>query len=311
MKMAASDITSAIWNVFPNQRKARMRYEQFRRVFLELLRNPLTLIGMIIVATYILVALLAPVLAPASGGDPYQMPRNFEALRQPPLTEGYLLGTTETGGDLLYGIIWGSRLTIAISLTVVISTTIIGVVFGGIAGYVGGWVDEVIMRTVDALIAIPALVWAIAVVTALGPSITNIIIGLSTMLWGTYARIMRGEVIHVKNEDYVEAARVVGDSHTSVFLKEVIPNAIPPIFVQSTLYFGKVVLIASSVSFIGLAPPGLVEWGVLVSQGQQGLLAGRWWGSLFPGFAIFLWAFGWNVIGDGLRDVLDPRSQTK
>lgn len=309
--MSASDITSAIWNVFPNERRARMRFERFRGVVLGLLENPLTLLGMVIVAAYLVMALLAPIIEPSTGGNPYQMPRDFAAARQPPMTDGYLFGTTETGGDLLYGIIWGSRLTIYISLSVVVSTTVIGCIIGGVAGYVGGWVDEVIMRFVDAMISIPALVWAIAFVTALGPSITNIVIGLSTMLWGTYARIMRGEVIHVKNEAYVEAAHVVGESHTQVFLKEIVPNAIPPIFVQSTLYFGKVVLIAASVSFIGLAPPGIVEWGVLVSQGQQGLIAGRWWGSFFPGLAIFFWAFGWNVIGDGLRDVLDPRSQAE
>lgn len=309
--MAASDITSAIWNVFPNERKARMRYERARSVFLRLLENPLTLMGLVIISVYFLVALLAPVLEPSTGGNPYQMPRDFAAVRTPPLTDGYLLGTTDRGGNLLYGIVWGSRMTIGISMSVVLSTTIIGCLLGGIAGYVGGWVDEVIMRLVDAMISIPALVWAIAVVTALGPSVTHIIIGLSSMLWGTYARIMRGEVIHVKNEEYVEAARVVGDGHAQVFLKEVLPNAIPPIFVQSTLYFGKVVLIAASVSFIGLAPPGIVEWGVLVSQGQQGLIAGRWWTSFFPGLAIFFWAFGWNVIGDGLRDVLDPRSQVE
>lgn len=309
--MASSDIPSSVWNVFPNERKARMRYQRFRSVFLRLLENPLTLIGMVIVAVYLLVALLAPLIEPASGVDPYQMPREVTAARTPPLTDGYLLGTNDRGGDILYGIIWGSRLTIAISLVIVITTTVVGCIVGGIAGFVGGWVDEVIMRVVDALISIPALVWAIAIVTALGPSITNIIIALSTMLWGTYARIMRGEVIHVKNEEYVQAARVVGDSNTQVFLKEVLPNALPPIFVQSTLYFGKVVLIAASLSFIGLAAPGIVEWGVLVAEGQQGLIAGRWWTSFFPGLAIFLWAFGWNVIGDGLRDVLDPRSQAE
>ncbi|MFC7232334.1 ABC transporter permease [Saliphagus sp. GCM10025308] len=308
--MSSSDIPSSVWNIFPNEHKARMRYRRFRSVFLRLLENPLTLIGMVIVVAYILIAILAPLIEPAAGADPYQMPRDSSAVRTPPLTDGYVLGADDRGGDILYGIIWGSRLTIAISLSIVISTTIVGCLVGGIAGFVGGWVDEIIMRFVDALIAIPALVWAIAIVTALGPSITHVIIALSTMLWGTYARIMRGEVIHVKNEEYVQAARVVGDSNTQVFLKEVLPNAIPPIFVQSTLYFGKVVLIAASLSFIGLATPGIVEWGVLVSEGQQGLISGRWWTSFFPGFAIFLWAFGWNVIGDGLRDVLDPRSRT-
>lgn len=308
--MSSRDLTGAIWNVFPNERRLRRRWNRTRGVLIDLLENPLTLTGMTIIAVYFLVAVLAPVIQPATG-DPYQMPRNIAAMHTPPMTDGYLLGTTDRGGDLLYGIVWGSRMTIWISMSVVLSTTLVGTILGGIAGFVGGYVDEIIMRLVDSMIAIPALVWAIAVVAALGPSITHIIIGLSTMLWGTYARIMRGEVIHVKNEEYVEAARVVGDSELRIFVKEVIPNAIPPIFVQSTLYFGKVVLIAASVSFIGLAPVGIAEWGVLVSMGQDGLLAGRWWSSFFPGLAIFFWAFGWNVIGDGLRDVLDPRSRAE
>jgi len=309
--MAASDIPTTLRNVLPNRRKTRMRFQRLQSVFSEMIDNPLTLIGMVIVVLFVLMVIFAPVLAPPNGQDPYQMPRDYSALKMPPGAPGHPLGTTESGGDVLYGIVWGARLSIAISLGVVISTTIFGTLMGGIAGYVGGYVDEVIMRLTDAMISIPALVWAIAVVAALGPSYTNVGIGLATMLWGTYARIIRSEVIHVKNEEYVDAARIAGEGNASVFLREVIPNAIPPIFVQSTLYFGKVVLIAASVSFIGLAPRGLAEWGVLVSQGQEGLLAGRWWASLIPGAAIFLWAFAWNMIGDGLRDVLDPRSQAE
>ena len=307
--MAASDINAVVRYITPNSRKLKMRYRRLRSVIRALLEDPLAFIGIMIVVGFILMAIFAPILAPPQGNQsPYQMPRDFDALRQPPGTPGHPLGTTVSGGDILYGIIWGSRYTIAISLTVVLSTSVVGTLLGGIAGYVGGWVDDVIMRLVDSMIAIPALVWTIAVVAALGPSITNIIIGLSTMLWGTYARIMRGEVIHVKNEEYVQAAEVVGESHPLIFLREVAPNAVPPIFVQSTLYFGRVVLTAASVSFIGLAPLGLAEWGVLISQGQQGLIAGRWWPSFFPGLAIFLWAMGWNVIGDRLRDVLDPHT---
>lgn len=307
--MAASNLDSVVRIFVPNRRKLRMRYRRLRAVLAALLEDPLAFVGILLVVGFLLMAAFAPVLAPPSETQsPYQMPRDWDNLRAPPGTAGHPLGTTATGGDILYGIIWGSRFTLAISLTVVLSTAAFGTLLGGIAGYIGGWVDDLIMRTVDAMIAIPALVWTIAVVVALGPSITNIIIGLSTMLWGTYARIMRGEVIHVKNEEYVQAARVVGEGHPFIFLREITPNAVPPIFVQSTLYFGKVVLIAASVSFIGLAPLGLAEWGVLISQGQNGLLAGRWWASFFPGLAIFLWAMGWNVIGDRLRDVLDPHT---
>jgi len=310
--MAASDINAVVRNAMPNRRRMKMRYQRLRGVLGALLEDPLAFIGIVLVVGFLLMAALAPVLAPPAGNSsPYQMQRDYDNLRAPPGTAGHVLGTTNTGGDIYHGIIWGSRFTLAISLIVVLSTSVFGTLMGGIAGYVGGWVDDLIMRLVDAMIAIPALVWTIAVVAALGPSITNIIIGLSTMLWGTYARIMRGEVIHVKNEEYVQAAQIVGDGHPFIFLREVAPNAVPPIFVQSTLYFGKVVLIAASVSFIGLAPLGLAEWGVMIAQGQQGLLAGRWWGSFFPGLAIFLWAMGWNVIGDRLRDVLDPHTDVQ
>ena len=297
--------------VLPNRRALAVRWDRTKDLLRQLLDNPLTLIGTILVLGFIVLALLTPYIMPAAGANPYQMPRDWAAARAPPGSVGHPLGTTNTGGDVLYGILWGSRLSIAMSLSVVVSTTLIGVVLGGIAGHVGGRIDEAIMRLTDAMISLPALIWAIAVVSALGNSYINVAIALISMLWGTYARIIRGEVIHVKNEDYVDAARVTGVTEVSVFVREVLPNAIPPIFVQSTLYFGRVVLIASSIAFIGLAESGLTEWGRIIAMGQNGLLAGRWWTSVFPGIAIFLWAFGWNMIGDGLRDLLDPRSRAE
>ncbi|MFC7232327.1 ABC transporter permease [Saliphagus sp. GCM10025308] len=202
-------------------------------------------------------------------------------------------------------------MTIGISLGVTVVSVAIGVTVGSLAGFVGGWVDEVCMRIVDGLIAIPATVMAIAIVTALGASYFNIGLALSIMLWGTYARILRGEIIHVKNEEYVDAARVTGVSRIRILVKEVLPNSIHPIFVQATLELGSVAIIASGLAFIGLAESGLAEWGRLTAQGQQDLIMGVWWTSLIPGAAIFLWAFGWNMIGDGLRDVLDPRMQNE
>ena len=273
----------------------------------EFLANPLTLLGVLIVLFFVALALAAPEIAPPPGDQPYQMPRDWANRLVPPGSPAHPLGTSRTGGDIFYGIVWGSRLSIAISLSVVTVSVLIGVTVGTLAGFFGGWVDELLMRTVDGLIALPATVLALAIVTALGPSYVNIGIALSTMLWGTYARIIRGEVIHVKNEEYVDAARVIGQPRHAIITRHVLPNAIQPIFVQATLEIGAIVIIASGLAFIGLAEPGLAEWGRLTAQGQQDLIRGKWWPSLVPGLAIFLWAFGWNMIGDGLRDVLDPR----
>lgn len=302
-----STVTTTDW--LPDKRRLAARWSRVKGVVDDVLSNPLSLIGVILVFAIVAMALSAPYTMPAPDPtSPYQMPRDWGMAEKPPLTEGHLLGTTARGGDVLYGIVWGARLSIGLSAGVVIATALIGTVVGGIAGFLGGWVDDVVMRTVDSLIALPPLIFALAMVVALGPGYKNIAIALTLMLWGSYARIIRGEVIHVKNEAYVDAARVTGVSELSLFFKEVLPNAIPPIFVQSTLYFGRVVLIGASLAFIGLAQSGIVGWGVMISLGQQGLLAGRWWTSTFPGLAIFMWAFGWNMIGDGLRDVLDPRS---
>ena len=287
-------------------RALQRRWERTQVLARELVANPLTAVGLAIIGAFLAVAILAPEIAPPPGNQPYQMPRIWETQLAPPLTPKHPLGSTRNGGDILYGIVWGSRLSIGISLGVVTTTVLIGTTAGTIAGYVGGAVDEVIMRLVDGLIAIPATVLALAIVIALGPSYLNIGIALSIALWGTYARIIRGEVIHVKNEGYVDAARVTGVSKVGVVTKEVIPNAIQPIFIQATLEMGSVVIIASGLAFIGLAEPGLAEWGRLTAQGQQDLLRGAWWTSMIPGSAIFLWAFAWNMVGDGLRDVLDP-----
>lgn len=304
-------ILSVIQDRSIDWRAMRRRYDRFQKVSGEMISNPLTAIGLAIVGAFLAMAILAPEIAPPPGpGDqPYQMPRVWDTRLAPPLSENNLLGSTRNGGDVFYGIVWGSRLSIAISVGVVTATVLIGVTVGTVAGFFGGAIDEVLMRFVDGLIAIPAIVLALALVVALGPSYFNIGVALSLALWGTYARIIRAEVIHVKNERYVDAARVTGVSRFGVITKEVLPNAIQPIFIQATLEMGSIVIIASGLAFIGLAEPGLAEWGRLTAQGQTDLLAGAWWTSMIPGSAIFLWAFAWNMIGDGLRDVLDPERQ--
>jgi peptide/nickel transport system permease protein len=194
-------------------------------------------------------------------------------------------------------------------LIVVGVTMTVGTIVGSLAGFIGGKLDEMLMRAVDVLLAIPELIFALAIAAVLGPSFGNIIFALSVVFWVKYARIIRGQIIHVKQNEYVDAARITGDSKLNIFRKDVLPNSITPVIVQATLDMGGIVLTAATLSFIGLAEAGLAEWGVLVSDGQAGISAGKWWASTFPGLMVFLWALAFNLVGDGMRDVLDPRTE--
>lgn len=289
----------------------RTRTRRFTEIAREVLRNPTTLMGLILIVTMIGMAVFAPVLIEANTPDPYQMPRDWGALNEPPGTPGHLLGTTQQGGDVLYGVIWGARTSLRLSLIVVSITVVIGLIMGSLAGFLGGRVDEILMRVVDIFLSIPELIFALAIAAVLGPSFGNIILALAAVFWVKYARIIRGQVIHVKQNEYVDAARVIGDSKLRIYMKDVLPNSVTPVVVQATLDMGNVVLIGATLSFIGLAEAGLAEWGVLVSQGQAGISAGRWWASTFPGLMVFLWALAFNLVGDGLRDILDPRTEAK
>lgn len=284
---------------------------RFSEVSREVLRNPTTLLGLVMIVAMIGMAVFAPLLVEPNTPDAYQMPRDWGALNEPPGTPGHLLGTTQQGGDILYGVIWGARTSLRLSLIVVSITVVIGLVVGSFAGFLGGRIDEILMRIVDVFLSIPELIFALAIAAVLGPSFGNIILALAAVFWVKYARIIRGQVIHIKQNDYVDAARVIGDSKLRIYTKDVLPNSITPVVVQATLDMGNVVLIGATLSFIGLAEAGLAEWGVLVSQGQAGISAGRWWASTFPGLMVFLWALAFNLVGDGLRDILDPRTETR
>lgn len=288
---------------------ARVRLRRAGELVGSALSNPTTVIGLVIIVLLIGMALFAPLLVAANTPDSSQMPRDWGAIAAPPGSPDHLLGTTNTGGDVLYGVVWGSRTSLRLSLLVVGITVTVGVIVGSVAGFAGGRVDEILMRLVDVFLSIPELIFALAIAAVLGPSFRNIILALAIVFWVKYARIMRGQVITVKQNDYVEAARVIGDSRPRIFLRDILPNSITPVVVQATLDMGNIVLIGATLSFIGLAEAGLAEWGVLVSEGQAGISAGRWWASTFPGLMVFLWALGFNLVGDGLRDVLDPRTE--
>ncbi|HUO46179.1 MAG TPA: ABC transporter permease, partial [Acidimicrobiia bacterium] len=224
-------------------------------------------------------------------------------------TPGHPLGTTSTGGDVWYGVVWGSRTSLQLSVIVVGVTVTVGIIMGSLAGFIGGKIDEILMRIVDVLLAIPELIFALAIAAVLGPSFGNIIFALAVVFWVKYARIIRGQIIHIKQNEYVDAARAIGDSELRIYLKDIFPNSITPVVVQATMDMGHIVLVGATLSFIGLAEAGLAEWGVLVSDGQAGISSGRWWASTFPGAMVFLWALAFNLFGDGLRDVLDPRTE--
>jgi peptide/nickel transport system permease protein len=273
------------------------------------LRKPTTAAGVIIILLLVGMAVFAPWITDANEPDPYQMPRDWALTDAPPGTPGHILGTTSDGGDVFYGIVWGARLSVQLSVTVVLISVVIGVIVGSLAAVVGGKVDEFLMRIVDVFMSVPELIFPLAIAAVLGPSFGNIIIALSLVLWAKYARLIRAQILRVREASYVEAASAIGDSRFRIYRRDILPNSITPITVQATLEMGHVVLLGATLSFIGLAEAGLAEWGVLVSEGQRGIAAGRWWAATFPGLMIFLWALAFNLVGDGLRDALDPRTK--
>jgi len=268
-------------------------------------------VGAILIVLMLGMAIFAPLIIPANERGAYQMPRDLSAVAVPPGTPGHLLGTTRLGGDVLYGIVWGSRLSLQLSLYVVGGAVLIGLIVGTTAGLAGGRVDAFLMRVVDVFLSIPELIFPLAIASILGPSFINIVVALAVIMWARYARIIRSQILLVREEDYVDAARAIGDSKFGIIRSDILPNSFTPVAVQATLDMGHAVLFGATLAFIGLAVAGQAEWGTLVSQGQADIIAGRWWTSTFPGLMVFLWALSFNLVGDGLRDALDPRTERR
>jgi peptide/nickel transport system permease protein len=270
-----------------------------------------TRVGAIIIFVLIGMAIFAPLLVPENPRGAYQMPRDLSAVAVPPGTEGHPLGTTRLGGDVLYGVVWGARLSLLLSLYVVAGAVFIGLIVGCTAGIIGGKVDAFLMRVVDVFLSIPALIFPLAIAAVLGPSFINIVVALAVIMWARYARIIRSQILQVREEDYVDAARAIGDSKFGIIRRDILPNSITPVAVQATLDMGHALLLGATLAFIGLSVAGQAEWGTLVSEGQADIVAGRWWTSTIPGLMVFLWALSFNLVGDGLRDVLDPRTELR
>ncbi len=279
-------------------------------------RNPLSLLGLCIVVAFVLVAALAPLIAPPAAGarDPYMMPHEGYSPDPRPPRPGHPFGTTEQAFDIYYGIVWGARTAFRVGVAVVATSVVIGITVGGISGFYGGRVDETLMRIVDVFLAFPGLILAVVIVAVLGPGLVKVMIALALVSWPSYARLLRGEVLSVRERDFVDAARSVGASDLKILGRHVLPNSIYPVLVVSTLDMGSIVVWAAALSFLGLgAPVGYSDWGQIISLSRSWILgsAGNalafWYTVVFPGAALFLFTLGWNLLGDAFRDILDPR----
>lgn len=285
-----------------------------KRIWTRILHNKASLVGFVLILFFAGVALFAPVLAPAQSADPYQLPQSsYEITPQPPSAEHWF-GTTEQQYDLYYGVIWGARLAFKIGITVTLFAFLIGLLLGSAAAYFGGKIDELVMRFTDVIFAVPSLVLAMVIAAMLGPDMNHMMIALTAVAWPSYARLVRGDVLSVKQRDFVTASKALGAGGGRLLLRHILPNSIYPSIVVASLDIGYIVLTAASLSFLGLgSQPGTADWGQLIALARNWVLGNGistfayWYTVVIPGGAIFLFVLGWNLLGDGFRDILDPR----
>jgi len=290
--------------------------ERFIKIAKKIARNPTSLAGLLLVLFYVAIAIFAPFLAkPPYPDTPYQMPQSgWSAIPKPPSWQNPF-GTTQGQYDLYYGIIWGTRTAFKVGIVVIGLALIIGLIVGTISAYFGGWVDEVLMRITDIFLAFPFLVGVIVIVAILGPGLNHVMWALVIFYWMTYARLIRGSVLEVKENQYVMAGRALGTPGYRIISRHILPNAIFPVIIQSSMDMATIPLMAAALSFLGLgAPVGYASWGQLVSFSRNWIVSSTggnpfayWYTIVFPSVAIVLYAMGWNLLGDALRDIFDPR----
>lgn len=276
----------------------------WRRSLHTLTSNRMSMTGLMIIVFWAIVAVAAPLIAPR---DPFE--QNISVRLSPPSGE-YLFGTDELGRDVFSRVVYGARISLPIGLVIVIFATIIGSLIGASAGYIGGIYDLLVMRLADITLAFPSIVLALAIAAVLGPSLRNALIAMMLVWWPQYSRLARGQVLSVKNNEYVAAAEVVGVPNYRILLRHILPNIFGPILVKAALDAGSAILTIAALSFIGLgAVPPTPEWGAMVSMGRFKFY--NWWLTTFPGLAILSVVLGFNFFGDGVRDAFDPRTNTK
>ena len=273
----------------------------------KLLKNKTGVAGLVIITIFVFLALFAPFISPH---DPVENAL-YDQLIPPMWEDGgsgkNILGTDDLGRDMLSRLIFGARVSLIVGLVSVGIALILGTFFGAIAGYFGGWLDNVIMRIMDIILAFPGILLAIVIVAYLGPGLRNAMIAIGVISIPRFARIVRASVLEENEKDYVLAARAVGARNRRILFNTVLPNCMAPIIVQASLGFGSAILDAAGLSFLGLgAQPPIPEWGAMIAMGRSMILR-AWWVMTFPGIAILFGVLGFNLLGDGLRDALDPR----
>lgn len=265
------------------------------------MRNRLAVLGAVIVLFIIAVAIFAPWIAPFNPVD-----QNYDELLLAP-SHRHLMGTDDLGRDLFSRVVYGSRYALMIGVAVVLLELVIGMTFGFIAGYFGGVFDSLIMRLVDTVLAIPTLVLAMAIAGAFGGGLWVMVVAIVIAGWGEFARLVRAQVLSLRELTYIEAARALGAGHLRIIFRHLIPNSMGPVLVYTTLYMPTAILWSAALSFLGLgAQPPTPEWGAIIADGR-GFISYAWWIATFPGLAIMLTTLGFNFVGDGLRDALDPK----
>lgn len=269
-------------------------------------RNPLAMIGFGIVLLLVLMAVFAPIVATH---DP--IAQDLAGRLTAPMVDGHLMGTDEFGRDIYSRLVYGARVTLYIVALVAITAPTIGLIIGTISGYAGGWVDVALMRLTDIFLAFPKLILALALVAVLGPGIENAVLAIALTSWPPYARVARAETLTVRNSDYIAAVRLQGAGPIRIISGHVMPMCLSSVVIRVTLDMAGVILTAAGLGFLGLgAQPPMPEWGLMISSGRK-FLFDQWWVATMPGLAIFIVSLGFNLLGDGLRDVLDPRSAGK
>jgi peptide/nickel transport system permease protein len=288
------------------QQEHSSRIEETRRALYRFVQNRLSLVGLCLIAFLVVVAITGrwwvPYPEDATGAihaaDRFLSPR-----------AGHLFGTDELGRDIFSRIVLATQVALLVGVIILAVAITIGITVGSIAGYFGGWVSDVLMRGTDMMLAIPGIFLALAITAALGPGIIHAMIALSVTWWPGYARLVQGQVQAAREEDYVQAARAVGAKPRQIIFSHVIPNIISSVIVKASMDFGFAILSLAALGFIGVgAKPPTPEWGSMISYGRR-YLPQYWWYSTFPGLAMFIAVFGFNMLGDGLRDVFDPKSR--
>ncbi len=276
------------------------------RSWLALRANPMAMFGLMILVFLLALAAFAPVIAPH---DPFA--QDLAARLTPPGEGGYILGSDSLGRDILSRLIYGSRITLYIVALVALLAPIVGLFVGTAAGYLGGWVDVVLMRLTDIFLAFPRLVLALAFVSALGAGIENAVLAIVLTAWPPYARIARAETLTIRGADYIHAIKLQGAGALRVITRHIWPLCISSLVIRVTLDMAGIILTAAGLGFLGLgAQPPSPEWGAMISAGRKFILD-HWWVATMPGLAIFTVSLAFNLLGDGLRDVLDPKKSAK